>query len=127
VIDVHGKTDAELAALDVLTLLRSGLGDDAAGRGDLFGDGAVAAAIALGEVSVLPRSVAFLAEIVRSGGTRYAAELPAPLPFAEQADVIRPWLAAAAEVAGVADEQVARWLEAVAAVLALRANARPAR
>jgi hypothetical protein len=126
VIDVHGKTDAELAALDVVALLRAGLGDGAPGRGELFGDGAVAAAIGLGEVAVIPRSVAFLAEIVRSGGTRYAAELPSPLPRAEQADAIRPWLATAADVPGVADEQVARWLEAVAAVLALRAGARQA-
>lgn len=121
---MHGKTDAELAALDVPELLRSGLGDDAAGRGELFGDGAVAAALALGEV--VPRSVAFLAEIVRSGGTRYAAELPEPLPQPAQADVIRPWLAVAAGVPGAADEQVARWLEAVASVLALRAGARQA-
>ena len=121
---MHGKTDAELAALDVPELLRSGLGDDAAGRGELFGDGAVAAALALGEV--VPRSVAFLAEIVRSGGTRYAAELPEPLPQPAQADVIRPWLTVAAAVPGAADVQVARWLEAVASVLALRAGARQA-
>jgi hypothetical protein len=125
VIDMRGKTDAELASLDVAGLLRAGLGAGAAGRGELFGDGAVAAAIALGEVAVIPRSVTFLAEIVRSGGTRYAAGLPEPLPLPAQADVVRRWLTAAADTEGAADEQLARWLEAVAAVLALRAGTGP--
>ena len=124
--NVHGKTDAELALLDVPELLRAGLGESAPGRGALFGDGAVAAAIALDGVDVVARSVTFLAEIVRSGGTRYAAELPEPLPRPAQADVLRPWLAVAAAVPDVSDEQVGRWLEAVAAVLALRAGSRPA-
>jgi hypothetical protein len=123
VTGVHGKTDDELAALDVPTLLRAGL-DTGAGRTELFGDGAVAAAIRLDQAGVLPRSVTFLAEIVRSGGPRYAAELPEPLPRPAQTSVVRPWLSAAA---GADGEELARWLEAVAAVLALRANARHAR
>lgn len=124
---MRNKTDAELAVLDVPELLSAGLGDGAAGRGELFGDGAVAAAIALDETGVVPRSVSFLAQIVRSGGTAYAAELAEPLPRAEQSAVIRPWLTTAAALPAVFDEQVARWLEAVAAVLALRAGARQAR
>jgi hypothetical protein len=120
---VNGKTDDELAALDVPTLLRAGLGAGD-GRTELFGDGAVAAAIRLDGVGVLPRSVTFLAEIVRSGGTRYAAELPEPLPQPAQTSVIRPWLDAAS---GSDGEEMARWLEAVAAVLALRAGTRQAR
>ena len=119
-----GKTDAQLAELDVLELLRDGLGGDASARGELFGDGAVAAAIALERVDVLARSVAFLASVVRSGGPRYAASLPEPLPTAAQTAVIRPWLEAAADGP---DEQVARWLEAVSAVLALRASTDQAR
>ena len=122
--DRQPRTDVELAELDVAELLAAGLGDGAAGRGALFGDGAVAAAIALDRVGVLPRSVTFLAEVVRSGGAGYAAELVEPLPRAEQTEVIRPWLAVAV---AADDEQAARWLEAVAAVLAVRANARQAR
>jgi hypothetical protein len=132
--DMRDRTDAELAQLDVAALLAAGLGEQAGGgelgeraaRGELFGDGAVAAAIALDGVDVIPRSVTFLAEIVRSGGVRYAAELAEPLPRAAQAAVIRPWLSAAS-VPSADDEQVARWLEAVAAVLALRASTRQAR
>lgn len=119
---MRGKTDDELAALDVPTLLRAGLTGER--HRELFGDGAVAAAIRLDRAGVLPRSVSFLAEIVRSGGSRYAAELPEPLPQPAQTSVIRPWLDAAS---GSDGEQLARWLEAVAAVLALRANARQAR
>jgi hypothetical protein len=125
--DMQARTDAELAALDVAELLAAGLGEQAAGRGELFGDGAVAAAIALDGTDVIPRSVTFLAEVVRSGGTGYAAGLAEPLPRAEQTEVIRPWLSTAASVPGADDEQMARWLEAVAAVLALRASTRQAR
>jgi hypothetical protein len=126
VTNPSGRTDAELAGLDVAALLRAGLGGPSADTA-LFGDGAVAGAIHLDRVDVLPRSVSFLAEIVRSGGTRYAAELPEPLPVRAQTDVVRPWLEAAASVPGADDERVARWLEAVAAVLALRASTRQAR
>lgn len=127
VADVTGsRTDAELAELDVPSLLRAGLGSSADGpRRALFGDGAVAGAILLDRAGVVPRSVAFLAQIVRSGGVAYAAELPEPLPQPAQTVVIRPWLATAASVTSDV-EQVARWFEAVAAVLALRAGARHA-
>jgi hypothetical protein len=120
VIVTVGKTEAELAELDVVALLRAGL---AAERpGELFGDGAVAGAIRLDRAGVLPRSVSFLAEIVRRGGTRYAAGLPEPLPTAEQTDVIRPWLDAAAQTVTDpdADERFARWLAAVATILDVR-------
>jgi hypothetical protein len=128
VTNPSGKTEAELAELDVAALLRAGLGESDADRTALFGDGAVAGAILLDRVDVIPRSVGFLAEIVRSGGTRYAAELPEPLPVPAQTDVVRPWLeTAASSLTGTAgDEWVARWLEAVAAVLALRTTTRQA-
>jgi hypothetical protein len=119
----RGKTEAELAELDVAALLREGLAVDR--HGALFGDGAVAAAIRLDRAGVLPRSVAFLAEIVRGGGTRYAAGLPEPLPTADQAAVIRPWLDAAAERAPDldTDERFTRWLAAVATILDVRRSA----
>lgn len=116
-----GKTDAQLAELDVAGLLRVGLGDT--GRSELFGDGAVAAAIQLERDGVVPASLTFLAEIVRAGGTGYAAELPEPLPIASQTEIIRPWLVEAAKT--TADEPFARWLEAVAAIIELRLRNRP--
>jgi hypothetical protein len=118
------KTDAELAALDIVAALRAGLAGPE--RTALFGEGAVAAAILLDRAGVQPRSVSFLAEVVRSGGTRYAENLPEPLPTPDQTSVIRPWLVAAAESVSDmdGDEQVARWLAAVAAILAMRQAAR---
>jgi hypothetical protein len=115
--------DSELAHLDVPSLLRDGL---ASRSKVLFGDGAVAAAILLDRVGVVPRSVIFLAEIVRSGGARYASELAEPLPTAEQAEVIQPWLVAAASAVSKVDDDYALedWLKAVAAILASRRAAR---
>ncbi|MEV4314425.1 hypothetical protein [Actinocrispum sp. NPDC049592] len=115
--------DAELARLDVPALLTEGV----AARGkELFGNGAVAAAIILDNAGVIPRSVVFLAEIVRSGGAKYASELTEPLPTPAQTEVIRPWLtAAAAASASVEDDYtVEDWLKAVAAILAARRSAR---
>jgi hypothetical protein len=111
--------DSELAQLDVSSLLHNGLPTRAK---DLFGDGAVAAAILLDRAAVIPRSLTFLAEIVRSGGTKYAANLTEPLPTPEQTEVIRPWLDAAASVTARVDDDYAfeDWLKAVATILAAR-------
>ncbi|MFF7094330.1 hypothetical protein ACFY9A_18300 [Streptomyces rubradiris] len=116
------RTDDEvLAATDVAVLLRHGLTQDAF-RTALFGDGAVAAAVTLDRLGVLPRSLVFLAETVRAGGLGYAAELPEPLPSPEPAALLREWLGGAAPTAGTpqAEERAARWLEAVAEIIALR-------
>ncbi|MFE1882516.1 hypothetical protein [Streptomyces diastatochromogenes] len=116
------RTDDEvLAATDVAVLLRYGLTQDAF-RTALFGDGAVAAAVTLDRLGVLPRSLVFVAEIVRSGGLAYAAELPEPLPSPEPAAILRDWLSGAAQTAGTpeADTWAARWLAAVAEIIALR-------
>lgn len=116
-------SEAELARLDVREMLRDGLADP---EGDahrtLFGPGAVAAAIALDRLRVIPRSLTYLAEVVHAGGTRYGAALAEPLPEPVQTEMIRPWLqTAAATVSTVdGDEQVARWLQAVASIIALR-------
>ncbi len=120
-------SDARLAELDVEVLLRFGLPLPGPHRATLFGDGAVAAAITVDRLGVLPRVLVFLGEVVRSGGTRYAAALPEPLP-GPAAAVARGWLEAAAMVVGDAtgDLLVVRWLEAVAAVLALRVTHREA-
>lgn len=122
----QNMTDEELLALDVPLMIRYGLMFGGAHRIALFGDGAIAAALGAERLGVLPRSVAYLGEVVRRGGTRMASELPEPLPGVEAGALARDWLGAAVSVVkGVAeDETVARWLEAVAAVLELRVRAR---
>lgn len=122
----QNMTDKELIALDVPLMIRYGLMFGGAHRTALFGDGAIAAALGAERLEVQPRSVAYLAEVVRRGGTRMASELPEPLPGPEAGALARDWLGTAAPlVKGVAeDETVARWLEAVAAVLELRVRAR---
>ncbi|MBW1598347.1 hypothetical protein [Streptomyces sp. JJ38] len=121
-----GMTDEELRGLDVDLMLRYGLTRQGAPRGVLFGDGVVAAALRAEELDVLPRSLAYLAEVVRRGGIRYAAELAEPLPGPERTGLAGEWLATASSVTGAEDvkaaETLARWLEAVAAVLAMRCN-----
>ena len=112
-------TDAELAQLDVPALLRDGLGTHGPGHRELFGDGSVAAAIAADERRVRPRSLTFLAEVVRRGGIGYAAALSEPLPQPDQSELAQDWLAAARDLIGV-DDDFARWLDAVAVVLELR-------
>jgi hypothetical protein len=115
-----GSTDQQLAALDVAELIADGL-RSAGGAPRWFGDGAVAAAIQADRLEVLPRSLTFLAEIVRRGGVAYATELPEPLPTAEQSALVREWLVAAAEGDDIV---VARWLDAVAVILGARHQAR---
>jgi hypothetical protein len=136
------RTDQELSRLDVPALLRAGFGGaaDAAGAGrpggagdsaraELFGGGAVAAAITADRLGVLPRSLTFLAEIVRRGGVGYAATLPEPLPGAERTALARSWLAAVAGstagAATAAGDEFARWLEAVAVILGVRQHSAP--
>ena len=114
------RTDAELLGLDVPALLRSGLPQDPR----LYAEGAIAAALAADRLGVLPRSITFLAEIVRRGGIEYALTLPEPLPEPEQAELVKSWLVAAADVRWADDfeggDAVARWLDAVAVVLNAR-------
>ncbi|GAA1528958.1 hypothetical protein GCM10009730_42720 [Streptomyces albidochromogenes] len=116
------KTDDELARLDFATLLRFGLGERSRMRTALFGDGAVGAAVVLGRAGVYPRAVAFLAEIVRSGGAAYAARLEEPVPGDDAGSTVRAWLEAGASVrrTGDDDDMLARWLSAVAEIMAVR-------
>ncbi|MEU2712267.1 hypothetical protein [Streptomyces sp. NPDC007205] len=116
------RTDDEvLAATDVTMLLRYGLTQEAFHTA-LFGDGAIAAAVTLDRLGVLPRSLVFVAEIVRSAGLAYAADLPEPLPSPEPAELLRDWLTGAAQTATTpeAETRAARWLGAVAEIIALR-------
>jgi hypothetical protein len=113
------------AELDIPALLRAGLTEESARR-TLFGDGAVGAAIVLDGLHVIPRSLTYLASVVRAGGVRVAAGLPEPLPEPAQTAAVRPWLAAAADTVTTVDgdEHVARWLEAVATIVTARLTAR---
>ncbi|MFI9724401.1 hypothetical protein ACIHFE_32995 [Streptomyces sp. NPDC052396] len=115
----QNPTDAELVTLDVPLMIRYGLLFGVAHRNALFGDGAVDAALAAEREQVLPRSLRYLGEV----GLRAASDLPEPLPGREASVMAREWLAIAVSVAKGIDEDeiMARWLEAVAAVLALRA------
>lgn len=122
-IEQRPKTDAELAELDVAAMLRDGLADiDGPAGQALFSEGAVAAAIVLDQLEAIPRSVTYLAEVVRHGGLQYALGLPEPLPAPPQAEIARSWLTAAEEASGDidGDRRMARWWEAVAAILAMR-------
>ena len=120
--DRSPRTDDEvLATTDVEVLLRHGLTRDTF-RTALFGDGAIAAAVTLDRLGVLPRSVAYVAKIVRAGGLTYAAGLPEPLPSTAASARLRDWLETAAQVAGTRDDEVlaARWLESVADLIGMR-------
>ena len=99
------RPDAQAVRDDVVALLRAGR----------FTDALVPAALQAGRLGVLPRSVTFLAEIIRRGGAGYAAQLPEPLPAPDQAALVRTWLLAEA-----GDEQLARWLDGVAMILEAR-------
>lgn len=106
--------DADLADLDIAALLREGLPHDPR----VFADGAIAAAIELDRLGIPPRSLTFLAEIVRRGGVEYGAKLTEPLPTPESAELAKAWLEAAAEVEWRDNFEggnvMARWLDAVA-------------
>lgn len=115
------RTDEQLAATDVPAAIAEALRSTDPAR-QLMTGCAVPAAIQADRAGVLPRSLSYLAEIVRRGGAGYAVQLAEPLPTAEQSAVVRPWLARAA--ATDADEAFARWLQAVAAIVDARASAR---
>ncbi len=116
------RTDDDLARMDVLAALRDGLGTVGSASRALFGDGAIAAALAADRLGVRPRSLAFLAEIVRRGGVAFAAGIEAALPATAQAALAHSWLDAACDLPEV-DEVCARWLEAVATILDARRRA----
>jgi hypothetical protein len=111
--------DAELARIDVHEALHDGLGTTGAAHRHLFADAAIAAAIAADRLDVNPRSLTFLAEIVRRGGIPYAADLDESLPTPDQAALAHGWLSAVRDLPTV-DEACARWLDAVATILDVR-------
>ena len=122
------STEADLLALDLETLIVSGLpvpSSRAAAR--LFAEGAVAAAVRADQLDVQPRSLTLLSEIVRRGGVAVAADLPEPLPRPDQSELVRPWFAAALRAGSDVEtaNRWARWLDAVAAIVTVRRDATP--
>jgi hypothetical protein len=122
---MHVRTDDEAIGFDVAALL-------AAGR---FTEALVPAALQADRLGVIPRSLTFLAEIVRRGGVAYAAQLAEPLPTPEQTELVRPWLeqlgaGGVPRAGGVpqagrlpqagGDERLARWLDGVATIIEAR-------
>jgi hypothetical protein len=88
--------------------------------GRFTADSTIAAAVRMHRLDAQPRSLTFLAEIVRCGGVAYAASLPEPLPTPEQSELVRGWLSAGVD----RGEAFARWLDAVAVVLDARRSVR---
>jgi hypothetical protein len=120
------RPDTELYGLDVPAAITRGLLLDGVPRRMLYSDAAIAAALAAEARDVGPYPVHFLAGYVRTAGVDAALALPEPLIAPEQAELARDWLhAARAAGAGLEfDALFARWLEMVAAVLAVRRAAR---
>ncbi|BEL07925.1 hypothetical protein Q0Z83_061160 [Actinoplanes sichuanensis] len=123
------RTDEEAARSDVAALLADGR----------FADALVPAAVQAGRLGVSPRSLTFLAEIVRRGGAVFAARLQEPIP--DHPHLVRPWLLAFANLppgpasppglvsppgpavpsgAWEADVRLARWLDGVAMLVEAR-------
>lgn len=120
------RPDSELRHLDVTTAVSRGLSADGPDRQAMFTAVAIAAALAAEELRVGAYPLGFLARYIRTAGLAMALELPEPLIRPEQAKLARDWMRAAAAAPPDADRDdiFARWLEMVAALLALRRNAR---
>jgi hypothetical protein len=118
--------DSDLAGLDVTAAITRGLSMGGGARHLLFTDAAIAASIEAESLGIGPVPVGFLARFIRAGGVAAARRLPEPLPGADAAALARRWmdpsLAVAASGVNV-DEDFARWLEMVAALMALRRSA----
>jgi hypothetical protein len=109
------RTDDDLLAVDVAEAIAAALRTADPARQLLISAAAPAAARAA-RAGVRPRSLRFLAEIVRRGGIEYAAGLSEPMPVPEQSVVVRSWLL----VAHGDDQVFAGWLDAVAAIIEAR-------
>jgi hypothetical protein len=109
------RTDEELLTVDVAELVAGALRTSDPAR-QLLREAAMPAALQAARAGCRPRSLRFLAEIVRRGGIEFAAYLPEPMPSPEQTAVVHPWLA----VAHGDDRIFAGWLDAVAAIVEAR-------
>jgi hypothetical protein len=120
------RPDRELADVDIEALIAAGLADEGPARRAMFTAGAIAAALRLEPHGVGPCPVRFLARYVRAAGRSAALALPEPLVGAEPMALARAWLTASSIVdEGLpADQVFARWLDMVAALIAIRRRVR---
>ncbi len=116
------RYDTALRDLDIPDGIAHGLAAAGSARRTLFAEVAIAASHRAEEIGVDPHGLAFLARHVRSAGVDRAAELPEPLVGPAGTALAREWLSAARPVAGdvATDDLFARWLAAVAMLLAAR-------
>ncbi|AGZ45958.1 hypothetical protein [Actinoplanes friuliensis] len=108
------RTDEELLTVDVPEVIATAMSTADPARQLLIG-AAVPAALQAALIGTQPRSMTYLAEIVRRGGLRFAAQLAEPLPTTEQTELVRSWLAVDGDA-----HVFAGWLDAVAAILEAR-------
>jgi hypothetical protein len=119
------RPDVDLLGLDVEAAIARGMSWTGVARAVLFREVAIAASWQAQRLDVGPYPLTFLARYVRAAGIRGALDLPEPLIGAERVELVRGWLSAAitAEPAPADDDLFAQWLDAVAAVLAVRRSA----
>lgn len=120
------RPDSGLRHLDVAAAVTRGLAAGGPDRRTMFTDAAIAAALAAEELRVGAYPLGFLARYIRTAGLAKALQLPEPLIRPDQAELARDWMRAARAAGPAADRDdvFARWLEMVAALLAVRRNAR---
>lgn len=122
------RAGGRMRGIDVPDALSRDLTDlvDGPAREAMLAGSAIAAALVAEELEVGAYPLGFLARFIRDAGLATALRLPVPLIRLAQADLVRSWMYAAAEApAGTRrDDAFARWLEIVAALLAMRRNAR---
>ncbi|MGO4649260.1 hypothetical protein AB4305_30620 [Nocardia sp. 2YAB30] len=121
------RRDEELRGIDVEAAIAAGMVEPDEARTALFGAAAVAAALHAEELEVGPYPLEFLAGCVRALGLDGALELREPLIGEQPTELVRGWMSAARPPRSpdaLRDQLFARWLDAVAVVLAARRHVR---
>ncbi|MBF6081687.1 hypothetical protein IU485_09980 [Nocardia cyriacigeorgica] len=122
--DPTTQRDSALRRVDIAAAITAGIPEQGPARVALFGDAVVAAALSAEELATGSYPLQFLASC-RSLGLDAAVELPEPLIGAERTELVRGWMSAARAEPGIdvaRDDLFARWLEAVALVMSVRAR-----
>ncbi|MEU4343230.1 hypothetical protein AB0H00_18460 [Nocardia sp. NPDC023852] len=125
--DPRIRRDEELRGIDIEAAIAAGMAEPAEARTALFGAAAVAAALYAEQFEVGPYPLEFLAGCVRALGLDGALELREPLIGEQSTEVVRGWMSAARlpnSPDALRDQLFARWLDAVAVVLAARRHVR---
>lgn len=120
------RRDEELRGFDVEAAIAAGTVEPGEARSALF-SAATVAALRADEVEIAPYPLEFLAGCVRALGLDGALELREPLIGEQPTELVRRWMSAARpphSPDAVRDQLFAKWLEAVAVVLAARRHAR---